>query len=137
MNPVAGCCHLRPSSRHVGSPNDFGLCSLPGPTWVRVVRSACAPQILPKRVPSYGAEGSERSEQARGEIFGMLGEMLGLTPEQQAELMSEESQERMREELREMEGNLRELFRRMAESGEGSEGPGASPTSGFSFFSLN
>lgn len=82
-------------------------------------------------------KGSERSEQARGEIFGMLGEMLGLTPEQQAELMSEESQERMREELREMEGNLRELFRRMAESGEGSEGPGASPTSGFSFFSLN
>ena len=82
-------------------------------------------------------KGSERSEQARGEIFGMLGEMLGLTPEQQAELMSEESQERMREELREMEGNLRELFRRMAESGEGSEGPAAPPASGFSFFSLN
>ena len=38
-------------------------------------------------------KGSERSEQARGEILGMLGEMLGLTPEQQAELMSEESQE--------------------------------------------
>lgn len=89
--------------------------------------------------------GSERTEQARGEILGMLGEMLGLTPEQQAELASEEGQERMREEMRELEGNLRELFRRMSESDQGPQSPsgpdvpgaGMGPVSGFGLFSLN
>ena len=87
-------------------------------------------------------KGSERTEQARGEILGMLGEMLGLTPEQQAELMSDEGQERMREEMREMEGDLRELFRRMAEADGGPSAPGGpdvgmGPHAGFTFFSVN
>lgn len=86
-------------------------------------------------------KGTERTEQARGEILGMLGEMLGLTPEQQAELASDEGQERMREEIRSMEGNLREALRQMAEAQDGSQGaaPGAGggPMQGFSFFSLN
>ena len=72
----------------------------------------------------------------------MLGEMLGLTPEQQAELMSDEGQERMREEMREMEGDLRELFRRMAEADGGPSAPGGpdvgmGPHAGFTFFSVN
>ncbi|MDO4436844.1 MAG: hypothetical protein Q4B77_02705 [Coriobacteriaceae bacterium] len=84
--------------------------------------------------------GDERGAQARGEVMGMLGALLGLTPEQQQELMSEEGQQRMRAELHELEGNMRDMLRKMAasqasHSQEGEGGPGLKQP--FSFFSLN
>lgn len=89
-------------------------------------------------------KGEERGAQARGEVMGFLGSLLGLTPEQQAELFSDEGQQRMREELQEMEGNLREMFRHMADQGDAPAPPSGTPfdgpqgpSNGFSFFSLN
>ncbi|MEN2576761.1 hypothetical protein AAER51_14915, partial [Acinetobacter baumannii] len=55
--------------------------------------------------------GSKRSERARDELMGMLGEMLGLAPEQQAELFGDEARARMAEELRDASGELAELDR--------------------------
>lgn len=91
--------------------------------------------------------GEKRGQLARSEVMGMIGSLLGLSPEQQSELMSDEGQQRIRDELQEFEGNMREMLRRMAEQGEGSSmGPGResgglppmgmSPA-GFNFFSLN
>lgn len=94
------------------------------------------------------ARGEARGVQARGEILGFLGSLLGLTPEQQQELFSEDGQRRMREELQEFEGNLREALRHMTDeddapsAGQGflppQSGPSMpGPSNGFSFFSLN
>lgn len=57
-------------------------------------------------------KGAARTEQARSEIMGMLGAMLGLTPEQQDELMSEAGQRRMHEELEQAQEALREMLGR-------------------------
>ncbi len=91
------------------------------------------------------ARGEQRGKLARNEVLGLLGEMLGLSPEQQEELLSDKGQQRMQEELQEMEGNLREMLRRMAEQSGGSASsdaqapPAGMPMSspGFTFFSLN
>lgn len=92
------------------------------------------------------ARGEQRGKLARNEVLGLLGEMLGLSREQQEELLSDEGQRRMRAELQEMEGNLREMFRHMAEQGGGSMPTDAQtppvggmpmPSPGFTFFSLN
>ena len=66
------------------------------------------------------SRGDERSVAARGEILGLLGGLLGLTPDQQAELRSEEGQRRMREDMQRFEEQLREALGRMAgERGDG------------------
>ncbi len=98
--------------------------------------------------------GEKRGQQVRSEVMGMIASVLGLSPEQQAEFMSDEGQQRMRDELQELEGNMREMLRRMAEQGsDPSDGfgqtpgampphdfgqmPGSMPPGGFNFFSLN
>ena len=59
--------------------------------------------------------GEEHGERVRGEILGLLGELLGLSPEQQQELASEEGQRRMRESAMRFESQLRKM---MESSGE-------------------
>ena len=84
--------------------------------------------------------GSKRSERARDELMGMLGEMLGLAPEQQAELFGDEARTRMGEELRDASGEIAELLRHLAEaSRRDSDGGPAAPVAGpgFGLFSLN
>lgn len=87
--------------------------------------------------------GEQRGQLARNEILGMISSILGLSSDQQAEFMSDEGQQRMRDELQELEGTVRELFRRMAERsgeelpdgfGQASEGASAAD---YNFFSLN
>ena len=60
-----------------------------------------------KHVESLGEAHSER---VRGEILGLLGNLLGLSPEQQEELMSEEGQQRMRENMERFESSLRSML---------------------------
>ena len=90
--------------------------------------------------------GDERGDAVRGEIMGLLGGLLGLTPEQLAELHSEEGQRRMREKFRRFEQQLQDAFEHMAsEQGEGgpTSGPsvpgfdGPMPPAPFPFFSQN
>ena len=96
-----------------------------------------------KRIESHG---EERGVAARSEILGLLGGLLGLTPDQMTALGSEDGQRRMREDIQRFEEHLQEAFGRMAES-QGSEGapdfgpqgpfpPGMGPGQ-FPFFSLN
>ena len=54
--------------------------------------------------------GEEHGERVRGEILGLLGELLGLSPEQQQELASEEGQRRMRESAMRFESQLRKMM---------------------------
>ena len=99
-----------------------------------------------RRLESHG---DERSVAVRGEILGLLGGLLGLTPEQQAELRSEDGQRRMREDLQRFEEQLQEALGRMGEQDEGGSGsrPSSPASSGpfplgmgpgpFPFFSQN
>lgn len=103
----------------------------------------CAASFADAEFERLENKGDERGEQARSEVFGFLGNLLGLSQEQQEELFSEEGQQRMRSELEDLEGGLRELLQRMAEQG-GGEMPegisfGAMPVtpSSFNLFSLN
>ena len=95
----------------------------------------------------FESRGAEYGERVRGEIMNLLGNLLGLTPEQQAELASEEGQRRMRESAERFESQLREALSHAAEDadhhGEGHV-PGfpGSSTSGhggvhFPYFSQN
>lgn len=90
--------------------------------------------------------GDERGDAVRGEIMGLLGGLLGLTPEQLAELHSEEGQRRMRENFQRFEQQLQDAFEHMAgEQGDGGSAPGPSapgfggsmPPVPFPFFSQN
>ena len=71
--------------------------------------------------------GDERGEAARGEILGLLGGLLGLTPEQQTELRSEDGQRRMRENLQRFEEHLQEALGRMAGE-QGDDGSASGPS---------
>lgn len=87
--------------------------------------------------------GSERAVQARGEIFEMLGAMLGLSPEQQRAIMGEAAQEHLRDELLDAGGDVREMLRHMVEGGDSSRPSGhvtpgeGDPLPDMGFFSLN
>lgn len=85
-------------------------------------------------------KGDEYGRRARGEVMGMLGSMLGLSEEQQRELMSDEGQRRIHAEMHELEGNIREALRRMAGSGASAPEDGETRSGaalGPGFFSLN
>lgn len=81
--------------------------------------------------------GEQHGERVRGEILGLLGNLLGLSPEQQQELLSEDGQKRMRENMERFEEQLRQMLSSGAPDQGG--GPAASGPSahGFPFFSQN
>ena len=84
--------------------------------------------------------GAERGQRVRGEILGLLGDLLGLTPEQRAELASEEGQQRMRENAERFENQLREALSHLSEHDDvpdgGRQTPGMPPHH-YPFFSQN
>ena len=92
------------------------------------------------------SDDSETMERMRGEVMGLLGNLLGISPEQMDELRSEEGQRRMRENMQKFEGQVQDAIEQMM-GGEGSTpGPqmpqGGMPhppidPSGFNFFSKN
>ena len=97
-----------------------------------------------ERFESHGAEAGERM---RNEIMGLLGGLMGISPEQMEELRSDEGQRRIRENLRKFEDQVQDAIGKMiGGSGDGgdegpsvpqqggSSGPAPSP---FSFFSDN
>ena len=76
-----------------------------------------------KRFESLGVEHSER---VRGEIMSLLGGLLGLSDEQQRELLSEEGQKRMRENMERFESGLRQMLGQASEPGDvDAAGPGS------------
>ncbi|MBM6866993.1 nitrilase-related carbon-nitrogen hydrolase [Collinsella tanakaei] len=85
--------------------------------------------------------GEEHGERVRGEILGLLGDLLGLSPDQQQELMSEEGQRRMRESAMRFESQLRQMMESAGEDEMGGAGPAAPPSGGavhhYPFFSQN
>lgn len=80
--------------------------------------------------------GAKRGELARGEVLGMLGAMFGLSSEQQAELASEEGQQRLQEGLQDLEAQVREAIARMSQT-RGSAGGAPGVPGSVPFFSLN
>ena len=88
----------------------------------------------------------EALERVRGEVMGMIGDLLGISPEQMDELRSEEGQRRMRENMQKFEGQVEDAIKRMTGDSDGSKGPqmpqGGMPhppvdPSNFPFFSQN
>ena len=82
-----------------------------------------------------------RGDRARGEIMSLIGDMLGLSPEQQRELASEEGARRMQERLESLEAAMSE---QAARGGDRGSVEGAVPMSpmpmgprDLPFFSLN
>lgn len=70
-------------------------------------------------------EDPEAAERMRGEVMGLLGDLLGITPEQMDELRSEDGQRRMRENMQKFEGQVQDAIERMmGGGGEGAAGPG-------------
>ena len=67
-------------------------------------------------------KGDEYGERVRGEVMGLIGDMLGITPEQLEHLQSEEGQRKIRENLQRFEGQVQEAINRMIEHA-GQEGP--------------
>ena len=76
----------------------------------------------------------------------MIGDLLGISPEQMDELRSEEGQRRMRENMQKFEGQVEDAIKRMTGDSDGSKGPqmpqGGMPhppvdPSNFPFFSQN
>lgn len=92
--------------------------------------------------------GDEYGERVRGEVMGLIGGLLGITPEQLEHLQSEEGQRKIRENLQRFEGQVQEAISRMIESSSqegpsdehvvGPMGPGpVHPDRNFPFFSQN
>ena len=73
-------------------------------------------------------------------LVGLLGGLLGLSPEQQQELMSEDGQQRMRENMERFESGLREMLNAAGAQHEGPHPGEAAPGQGlrgYPFFSQN
>ena len=90
--------------------------------------------------------GEEYGNRARDELIGLLGEFLGIPPEQMAEFATEEGQRRVRENLVEFQEQLQRALEQMERDGEGPfaaaedapgfDAPGAGP-GGSRLFSQN
>lgn len=66
-------------------------------------------------------QGDVQGQRARSEILGLLGGLLGISPEQQRELQSEEGRRRIQENMQRFEDQLQEALGRMFE-GSGTSG---------------
>lgn len=66
----------------------------------------------------YQASGEEYGSRVKDELFDLLGNMTGLTPEQLDAMQSDEGQQRMRELLESVGDQLRDAFEQLAEENE-------------------
>lgn len=105
--------------------------------------------LVQAEVERYQSEGADAGERIRGEIMGLLGGLLGITPEQMEELKSEDGQRRMRENMQKFESQVEDAIEKMMGGASdddspdtdgdgpahgGRPGPGPQP---FPFFSDN
>ena len=58
----------------------------------------------------------------RGEMMGILGELLGISPEQMEELRSEDGQRRLHEGMKKFEGEVQDAIDKMMGGQGGSQG---------------
>lgn len=94
-------------------------------------------ELAREEVARVLSQGEAYGERVRDEIMGLIGGMLGITPEQLDELRTEEGQKRLRQNYERFEGQMREAINHIMESeGASSGGPGQHPQ-GFPFFSQN
>ncbi|MCF2621227.1 nitrilase-related carbon-nitrogen hydrolase [Collinsella tanakaei] len=116
----------------------------PSLAWSDLGRRGAAPErvvdVAREEMGRLETRGAERGLRVRGEILGLLGDLLGLTPEQRAELASEEGQQRMRENAERFENQLREALLHLSEHDDvpdgGRQTPGMPPHH-YPFFSQN
>ena len=64
----------------------------------------------------------DTSERMRGEMMGILGDLLGISPEQMEELRSEDGQRRLHEGMKKFEGEVRDAIDKMMGGGGGPQG---------------
>ena len=64
----------------------------------------------------------DTSERMRGEMMGILGELLGISPEQMEELRSEDGQRRLHEGMKKFEGEVQDAIDKMMGGQGGSQG---------------
>ena len=105
-------------------------------------RKTCS-VLVQAELERFAAEGAEHSALVRNEVLGLIGNLLGITPEQMDELRSEEGQRRLRENLEHFENQVQEAIGGMLEAGAAGGAaadehrhPGSSHH-GFPFFSPN
>lgn len=80
-----------------------------------------ADDLVHAEIARFEDEGEVQGKRARGEIMGLLGSMLGLTPDQMRELQSDEGQRRMRENMQRFEEQIQEVLGRMAGQSDASD----------------
>ena len=83
----------------------------------------------------------DTSDRMRGEMMGLLGELLGISPEQMEELRSEDGQRRLHEGMKKFEGEVQDAIDKMMGGQGGPQGtpmphPPVDPRQ-FPFFSQN
>ena len=83
----------------------------------------------------------DTSDRMRGEMMGLLGELLGISPEQMEELRSEDGQRRLHEGMKRFEGEVQDAIEKMMGGQGGPQGgpmphPPVDPRQ-FPFFSQN
>ena len=64
----------------------------------------------------------DTSERVRNEMMGVLGELLGISPEQMEELRSEDGQRRLHEGMKKFEGEVQDAIDKMMGGQGGSQG---------------
>lgn len=64
----------------------------------------------------------DTSDRMRGEMMGILGELLGISPEQMEELRSEDGQRRLHEGMKKFEGEVQDAIDKMMGGQGGSQG---------------
>ena len=64
----------------------------------------------------------DTSDRMRGEMMGLLGELLGISPEQMEELRSEDGQRRLHEGMKKFEGEVQDAIDKMMGGQGGSQG---------------
>lgn len=70
----------------------------------------------------------DTSERVRNEMMGVLGELLGISPEQMEELRSEDGQRRLHEGMKKFEGEVQDAIdKMMGGQGEPQGGPQGGP----------
>ena len=90
-------------------------------------------ELAGRAAQRFAEEGEDAGARVRGEILGLLGDFLGISTEQQREMMSPEGQRAIREDMERFEEQIR---RRLGDMTGGQQG-GPGTAGGLSFFSDN
>ena len=115
------CCRRRRSSRPGRLPSVPGRICSRGPTWGSSGKERMTVDALARAEVNRFAD-EDTSERMRGEMMGILGDLLGISPEQMEELRSEDGQRRLHEGMKKFEGEVQDAIDKMMGGQGGPQG---------------